>query len=61
MLLALVLAQEFSKMTLNGSSMEALSCSKGYYAAQLHTDARSCYQTPQILISDLIDFRENQE
>ena len=25
------------------------------------TDARSCYHTPQILISDFINFRENQE
>ena len=25
------------------------------------TDARSCYYTPQILISDFINFRENQK
>ena len=28
---------------------------------EVSTDARSCYHTPQILISDFINFRENQE
>jgi len=26
-----------------------------------HTDASSCYRTPQLLISDFINFRDNQE
>ena len=34
---------------------------KVYIALGIATDASGCYDTPQILISDFINFRENQQ